>query len=180
MDYARDLAKAERELEIEHWEYISFEYRNDRNEGVRLYHYDMPRRLHDKYRWLIRYRAALLQVQHPFRHIQTFYSYYDKRTGLRTDHDSCLKKLASAKAQLTKAKRCERAHIDAMKERYPLFYDESTDAELIKYRIKIVQKEENIRKLAEHIRKAVEEHRKLVRMPALAPVNDSSVYTAVS
>lgn len=49
-EYARELAKAERELKIEKWVYISIEYKEKNGKRVVLYHYDLPRELHERYR----------------------------------------------------------------------------------------------------------------------------------
>ncbi len=130
---ARDLAKAERELQIEHWVQITIGYVEDR-ETVTLHVYDLPRKMLERYLWVIRWRRARLQCLHPRRVITTWYSYYDKRTGLITDFNSGLRKLISGKAQVTKARRCIEQHITDRRARYPLFYDESTDTELVKYR----------------------------------------------
>ena len=77
-EYARELAKAERELKIEKWVYISIEYKEENGERVVLYHYDLPRELHERYRWVIRWREAKLLCQYPKKNIHTYYSYYDK------------------------------------------------------------------------------------------------------
>lgn len=106
-EYARELAKAERELKIEKWVYISIEYKEENGERVVLYHYDLPRELHERYRWVIRWREAKLLCQYPKKNIHTYYSYYDKRTGLNTDFNSLLSKLTSTKAQITIAERKE-------------------------------------------------------------------------
>lgn len=154
----RDLARAERELRIEHWVRVSIGYLNARGETVILYGYDLPRGMHERYRWVIRWRTARLQCLYPRESVCTYYGYYDKRTGLKTDFNSCLHKLAAAKAQITKARRSEENHIAAMKNKYPMFYNPDEDAELIKYRIKLGRKVENCRELEESIRQAVDRH----------------------
>lgn len=156
MQYARDYAKAEKELGIEHWVYIGIGYYDDHAQRVTLHTYDLPRELYERRRWVVRWRVARLQCLYPRYSVDTHYSYYDKRTGLRTDFNSCLRKLASAKAQITKARRSEARYIDEQRRRYPLFYDENNDPELTKFREKITRKEENCRLLAESIRQAVE------------------------
>lgn len=85
MEYARELAKAERELKIKHWVYISIGYHTKDRKQVQLYRYDLPRDMEKRYRWVIRWRIARLQCQYPREHVKTDYSYYDKRTGLKTD-----------------------------------------------------------------------------------------------
>ena len=110
-EYAKELAKAERELQIGHWVRISIEYRDEAGDTVRLHSYDLPRELHERYRWVVRWREARLQCLYPRKHIHTYYSYYDKRTGLRTGFNSCLSRLSTAKAQITIAERKEKEYL---------------------------------------------------------------------
>lgn len=156
-EYAKDLARAERELQIERWVYISIEYKDEAGRRCRLHSYD-PRELHERYRWIIRWREAKLQCQYPRENINTYYSYYDKRTGLRTDFNSCLMKLAAAKAQITRAERKEAEYL-AEQRQNNLFFDERTDDQLIQFRQKLRTKKENCHLLAERIRTAVAAHR---------------------
>lgn len=157
-EYAKDLAKAERELQIERWVYISIEYKDEAGRRCRLHSYDLPRELHERYRWVIRWREAKLQCQYPRENINTYYSYYDKRTGLRTDFNSCLMKLAAAKAQITRAERKEAEYL-AYQRQNNLFFDERTDDQLIQFRQKLRTKKENCHLLAERIQTAVATHR---------------------
>lgn len=152
---AKDYAKAERELEIEHWVRISIGCRDKT-----LHAYDLPREVWERRKWVVRWRTAKLQCLHPHWNIATWYSFYDKRTGLKTDFGSCLGKLVAGKAQVTRAFRCIEQHIAAQKALYPLLYDESADTELIKYREKLDRKIENLRLAEENIRLAVENHRR--------------------
>lgn len=122
-EYARELAKAERELKIEKWVYISIEYKEENGERIVLYHYDLPRELHERYRWVIRWREAKLLCQYPKKNIHTYYSYYDKRTGLNTDFNSLLSKLTSTKAQITIAERKEQEYLQYQRQNN-LFFDE--------------------------------------------------------
>lgn len=155
----RDFAKAERELEIEHWVFISIEYQSAARERVKLYSYDLPRGLYERYRWVIRWRISRFQCQYPREYVTALFSYYDKRTGLKIDHNSCLSKLAAAKAQITKAERCIEQHIAAQRQKYPMFYDENSDTELIAYRAKLEHKKQNCQTIKENLRQAVEQHR---------------------
>lgn len=147
-EYARELAKAERELKIEQWVFISIEYKDADGQTHRLHSYDLPRELYEKYRWVVRWREARLQCLHPRETVSTYYSYYDKRTGLKTGFNSCLSKLAATKAQITLAERKEKAYLDYQKQNN-LFFDEQTDEELIKFRTKLRTKKENYAALSE-------------------------------
>ena len=63
----------------------------------------------ERYRWVVRWRTARFQCRFPRDTITTTYGYYDKRTGLKLDVDSCLSKLRAAKAQITLANRYQNA-----------------------------------------------------------------------
>lgn len=58
MEYAKELARAERELRIERWVFISIECKDEAGTPVRLHSYDLPRELHERYRWVVRWREA--------------------------------------------------------------------------------------------------------------------------
>lgn len=62
---ARDLAKAERELGIEDWTRVTIGCRPNESEWIHLYQFDFPTESHDRYRWIIRWRMAKLQCEHP-------------------------------------------------------------------------------------------------------------------
>ena len=90
----------------------------------------------ERYRWVVRWRTARFQCRFPRDTITTTYGYYDKRTGLKLDVDSCLSKLRAAKAQITLAKR----YIAQQRLRYPLFYDEQAYPDLLRFRQKFARK----------------------------------------
>lgn len=79
---AKDLARAERELQIDHWVYITIEYREDDPRKVVLHKIDIPRRMLDRWQWLVDWRKAKYVCQYPRKGVQVYYCYYDKRTGL--------------------------------------------------------------------------------------------------
>lgn len=71
-EYAKELAKAERELQIGHWVRISIEYRDEAGDTVRLHSYDLPRELHERYRWdgpLARSPAAMPVPSQAYSHL---------------------------------------------------------------------------------------------------------------
>lgn len=156
-EYAKGLAKAERDLQIEHWVRISIEYKDEAGNPVRLHSYDLPRGLYERYRWVIRWREAKLQCLYPRKYISTYYSFYDKRTKLRTDFNSCLMKLAAAKAQITIAQRKEAEYIEYQRLNN-LFFDEQTDEQLLIFRQKLAVKKEKYMSLKIHIENQVKQH----------------------
>lgn len=158
MEYARELARTERELRVERWVFISIECKDEAGNPVRLHSYDLPRELHERYRWVIRWREARLQCLYPKRRFNTYYSYYDKRTGLRTGFNSGLSRLSAAKAQISIAERKEREYIQYQRANN-LFFDEGTDEQLIRFREKLRMKKEKYAAMEHEIRSEVENMR---------------------
>ena len=156
-EQAKELAKAERELQIVHWVIISIEYKTKKDQRVVLFQYDLPRDVYERHRWVIIWRQARFQCKYPRESIIIYHSYYDKRTGLRTDFNSCLSKLAASKAKITIAMRKEQEYLSFQKQNN-LFFDENTDEDLIKFRDKLKKKKENYDLLFQNIRNAVEAH----------------------
>ncbi|MFR6717714.1 hypothetical protein [Alistipes putredinis] len=48
----------------------------------------MPRRMLDRWRWLVEWRRAKYVCQYPRKGVQVYHCYYDKRTGLQTGFGS--------------------------------------------------------------------------------------------
>ena len=158
MQDAKDLARAERELKIEHWVYISFEIRHpDRHREV-LHTIDLPRDMLERWRWLIEWRKAKLVCKNPRKKIDVSFCYYDKRTGLHTGFDFILGKVTSAKAQITKVERAITRYIDYEKQNN-LFFNAETDKQLQKAYAKLEQKKENYTKLHTMLQEEVKKHK---------------------
>ena len=116
----------------------------------------------ERYRSVVRWREARLQCLYPKRQINTYYSYYDKRTGLRTDFNSALSRLSAAKAQISIAERKEREYLQYQRTNN-LFFDESMDEQLVRFREKLRMKKEKYTALEHKIRSEVEFMQKLNR-----------------
>ncbi len=158
MQEAKDLARAERELQINHWVYITFEYREDDRCRVVLHKIDIPCRMLDRWRWLIEWRRAALVCHYPRKRVQVFYCYYDKRTGLQTGFDHLISRVAAAKAQITKTERRITEYVHYMTHN-DLFFDPATDEQLRCANEKLAQKRANYADLCALLQKEVEKHR---------------------
>lgn len=158
MQYAKNLAKAERELGIEHWVYITFEFRNEDRSREVLHKIDIPRDMLDRWRWLIEWRKAKLVCKYPRKRVQVCHCYYDKRTGLQTGFDFLLGKVASAKAQITKVERTITRYID-YKTHNDLFFNIDTDEQLLKVYNKLEQKKGNYQKMYVMLQEEVRKHK---------------------
>lgn len=153
---AKDYAKAEKELKIERWVYISIEYKDgEKLEPVRLFSYNLPREVYERRRWVIRWRLSKLQCQYPKQYVECFHSYYDRRSGESLGFESCLSKLISAKAQVTKSERAMLDYIERNRQ-HNLFFDEATDEALVKFRYKLERKKANVAECEKRLKILVE------------------------
>ncbi len=166
MQYAKDLAKAERDLKIEHWVYITIEARYpDRSREV-LHVFDIPRNMLDRWKWLIEWRKAKLVCKYPRKKIDQYHCYYDKRTGLQTGMNQLLRSVICAKAQITKVDRKIEKYI-AYQKANNLFFDPATDEQLQKAYSKLETKRNNYQTLydmAEKEAKRLQENKDIYKL----------------
>lgn len=158
MQKAKDLARAEKELQIEHWVYITFEYREDDRARVVLHQIDIPRKMLDRWQWLIKWRKAKYVCQYPRKGVKVYYGYYDKRTGLQTGFGSLLSCVAAAKAQITKVEHKIEKYASYMSGN-DLFFDLATDERLRCAKEKLAQKRTKYAELCALLQSEVEKHR---------------------
>ena len=158
MQDAKDLARAERELNIEHWVYITFEIRHEDGNREVLHKIDIPRDMLDRWRWLIEWRKAKFVCKSPRKTVMVYHCFYDKRTGLQTGFDFILGKVSAAKAQITKVERAIAQYID-YKKHNDLFFNIDTDEHLLKAYDKLEQKKTNYQQLYTMLQEEVRKHR---------------------
>lgn len=151
MQTARDYAEAEKQLEVQYWVFISFERKDENGNTVRIFSYDLPREVYERRRWVIDWRNAKLVCQYPKGNVCTYFSYYDKRLGNDHKLTDDLRKLISAKAQVTKVQRKIAEYIEHNKANN-MFFDESSDVDLIKVREKLAIKKLNVQKAEERLK----------------------------
>ncbi len=158
MQYAKDLARAERELGIEHWVYITFEIRHKDGSREVLHKIDIPRDMLDRWRWLIEWRKAKLVCKYPRKTVMVYHCFCDKRTGLQTGFDFILGKVSAAKAQITKVERSITRYID-YKKHNDLFFNIDTDEYLLKAYSKLEQKKANYQKMYDMLQEEVRKYK---------------------
>ena len=139
MQLAKDYAKAEKELEVQRWVFISIERTDENCNYERLFSYDLPREVYESRRWVVEWRRARLVCQYPKGNVKCYFSYYDKRLGTNIRLNEDLRRLISAKAQVTKIQRKIDEYV-AYNLANNLFFDENTDADLRKAREKLLAK----------------------------------------
>jgi hypothetical protein len=154
---AKDYAKAEKELKVEQWVEVTLYY-GYADKQVSLYHYNLPREMYFRYEWVIRWRMAKLQCKYPKQIISISLYFYDKRSGESMDVSSCLSKLISAKAQVTKAERMMREYIEYNRQNN-MFFDENADEELVRFRKKLESKKSKCAECEERLEVLVQRRR---------------------
>ncbi|WP_302609826.1 hypothetical protein [uncultured Bacteroides sp.] len=158
MEYAREYAKIQREMGIERWVCITIEYRTKERERVILFRYDLPRDIYERRQWVVRWRHARLLCRYPRENVQTFFSYYDRRTGLDMNFGSALSKLSAAKAQITIARRKEQEYLEYQRQNN-MFFNEAEDETLAKFRWKLQSKIEKYAELEREVMLSVQNAR---------------------
>ena len=148
---AKDCAKAEKELEVQRWVFISIELKDYNGNYVRLFSYDLPREVYERRRWVIEWRKARFVCQYPKGNINCYLSYYDKRLGNNIQLTENLNRLISAKAQVTKVQRKIEEYV-AYNRAHNLFFDENTDTDLQKAREKLATKIANVQAAEERMK----------------------------
>ncbi|WP_294533352.1 hypothetical protein [uncultured Bacteroides sp.] len=153
---AKDLAKAEKELKVVTWVLVSI-YRYDK-QGNRtlLYRYDLPRELYFKREWVIRWREARFRCRFPKDQLTTTLSFYDKRFGTSYQLNEDLRKLASAKAQVSKVNRLIAKYISYQCANN-MFFNAETDETLIKAKSKLAAKEAAVKAAEERMYNKIRE-----------------------
>ena len=101
---------------------------------------------------------AKLQCQYPKQIVSTSLYFYDMRSGESLEVSSCLSKLISAKAQITKAERRMNEYIGYNRQNN-MFFNESTDEELVKFREKLERKKLECAECEKRLEQLVEKRR---------------------
>lgn len=157
-EHAKELAKAERELKIEHWVYVTFELTEKERNRKCLHTIDIPRTMLERWQWFIDWRKAKYICMQPRENINVYYHYYDKHSGLEEGYNSLLSRITAAKAQVTRVQRVIENYISDMTQNN-LFFNPDTDEILMKGRAKLKQKQENYDKQYSDLQLQIERRR---------------------
>ena len=159
---AKDYAKAEKELEVQHWVFISIERTDGRCNYMRLFSYDLPREVYERRRWVVEWRKSRFICQYPKGNVRCCTCYYDKRLGTDSRLNEDLNRLISAKAQVTKVQRRIEEYIAYNRENN-LFFDENTDVKLQKTREKLATKIANVQAAEERMKLKIKQIQEAIK-----------------
>lgn len=159
IEIAKDYARAEKELEVQKWVFISIERTDGRCNYERLFSYDLPREVYERRRWVIKWRESRFVCQYPKGNVRCCFSYYDKRIGTDRCMNEDLRRLISAKAQVTKVQRKIDEYV-AYHKANDMFFNEDTDKDLLKAREKLKLKIDGVRAAEERLKLKIKEYEK--------------------
>lgn len=137
----KELAKAERGLEVQNWVRISLCRYVDRVRET-LFAYDLPVEVYRRREWVICWRAAKYRCLYPKSHIRHEHSYYHKKIGLVGDWDKELKTIVATKAQVTLQERKIKEYLLGQEDN--IFFNEKDDKQLQKVMAKLEVKKQNL------------------------------------
>ena len=155
-ELARDYARAESDLGVQHWVFIEFTRDMEDGTSERIFSYNLPREVYERRRWVVRWREAALVCRFPRSSVKVYHSYYDRRLGNDVSLTTDLRKLVSAKAQVTKARRKMDEYV-SWNRANNLFFDEDTDEELARFREKLARKVSGVQDAENRMRQKIEE-----------------------
>lgn len=148
---AKDYAKAEKELGVQRWVFISIEKADGSGNKERLFSYDLPREVYESRRWVIEWRRSRFVCKYPKGNVTCYTCYYDKRLGTDIRLNEDLQRLISAKAQVTKVQRKIDEYV-AYNRANNMFFDEHTDADLQKAREKLTMRVADVQAAEERLK----------------------------
>lgn len=153
---AKELARIEREQKVERWMHVTIVKTNEATwQRERIFHYDLPVAIYERYRWVIRWRVARFQCKHPRFKIDTTISTYYKTQGVNIGMKEDMDKFIAAKATHTRHKRILQEYIEAHES--DIFFNEETDEQVAKSRARIARDEQTLQECEQRLRNKVEE-----------------------
>lgn len=149
LQYAKEQAKAEAELEVERWVRITFERVHGSQSAV-LHTYELPVAMLERWNWVINWRRARYICEQPREPVSTYYSYEYRYKGERVGWQQDINTLVAAKAKYTKRLRAVEAYIASQQGN--MFFNPANDETLLKEQAKLKQAKQNIEAAHERMR----------------------------
>lgn len=126
-EMAKEIAKVEKDLGFERWVRIEIAMETTRTEhgteNKRMAFYDLPVWVYQRREWVIRWRAARIQCQHPRNQVRTFSDYYRRMNGNDLGMQQDIDKFISSKAAVTRQRNNLERYL--AERRQDMFFDEA-------------------------------------------------------
>lgn len=161
-EMAKEIAKVERELGMERWVRLEILMETGRTEHgaeeQRMAFYDFPVEVYLRREWVIRWRAARIQCQHPRNTVRTFSDYYRRMKGNDLGMQADIDKFTRAKASVTIQKKNVEAYI--ARQREDMFWQEENDQKLKNVRERLTKAEQSVAEAEQRLIQKVEEYQR--------------------
>lgn len=158
IQFAKDCAKAEKELKIEARVKVFICTKDKAGNEETLYSYDFRKEDLHRWRWVVEWRKAKFICENPRRSIYDVISFYDKHSGEDYGFGSCLSQLVALKGKITRQERELQRYIAANQSN--LFFDEENDPQIIKIKSKLKRAKDNVAIAEERLQRRVELYQK--------------------
>ena len=159
-EMAKEIAKIEKELQMERWVRIGIHIEKTRDEHggtTELVHlYDLPDWVATRRDWVIRWRAAKIQCQNPKRQVTTYRDYYRRIKGEDIGMQKDIDTFIAAKAAVTRQRNNLERYL--AQQRQDLFFDEEADQNLKEIKEKIAEREKDVRHAEWRLKAKVDEY----------------------
>lgn len=128
----------------------------DRIDGkawVKLYSYDLPRAMYERWQWVVEWRVAKCKCQHPREDITSTTCYYDKKTGDNEEALAMLNQMHNHLVQLLrKTRQLEDLKEQQTKQLFLLDYD---DQQIVKLQKEIERRKSEYLRLRDEYNKQI-------------------------
>lgn len=158
LEFAKAIAKAEKELKLEEYVRIVFYRRTESGESIEIFRYEIPKHFIDRWGWVIQWRRAKLICKYPRGRVyDTFSTYYlqdEKDWGFTAD----LKQLVALKGKITLQERNVAKYLAS--KQGELFFDKENDAMLQKILAKVERAKQNVAEAEQRLADKVEQYKR--------------------
>ena len=146
-EMAKEITKVEKELGFERWVRLEILMETRRTEKgteeKRMAFYDLPLDVYQRREWVIRWRAARIQCQHPRNTVRTFSDYYRRMKGNDLGMQQDIDKFIATKAAVTRQRKNIEEYL--ARQRQNLFFDEANNQNLKAIIEKLEQREQDVK-----------------------------------
>lgn len=160
-EMAKEIAKVEKDLGFERWVRIEIAMETTRTEhgteNKRMAFYDLPVWVYQRREWVIRWRAARIQCQHPRNQVRTFSDYYRRMNGNDLGMQQDIDKFISSKAAVTRQRNNLERYL--AERRQDMFFDEASDQTLQDVKAKLAEREQQVREAEQRLIQKVKEYK---------------------
>ena len=158
LEFAKAIAKAEKELKLEEYVRIVFYRRTESGESIEIFRYEIPKHFIDRWGWVIQWRRAKLICKYPRGRVYDTFSTYYLQVGKDWGFTADLKQLVALKGKITLQERNVAKYLAS--KQGELFFDKENDAMLQKILAKVERAKQNVAEAEQRLADKVEQYKR--------------------